>query len=365
MLARMSGSPELQTFVERAKAGGISDAALVGTLTARGWPEKDVYQVLAAHYEKLLEIEIPSHHSTGTAAKDAFFYLLTFSALATWTIAVGSLGFTLIEQWFTDTLFSAGNQGGYDVYEASWNIAAILVAFPFFLLLSRSIVRDLREHPEKLNSPVRKWLTYIALVIAACVLIGDLITTVTYFLRGEITTRFILKTLLVLLLSGGVFTYYFGGLREAVPEVPKVGITRDRWLAVAAAIFLAVMVALGLGFTGAPRTQRSERADSKRVQDLFELSQQISARWNSGNRQLPEHLDELRGSASADPVTRASYDYRPKSGSQYQLCATFELPSRQSDLSSTWSHTAGNYCFTLDASQPPAQPSFRYSPFGY
>src|SRR5271156_416334 len=324
----MSKLLELQGFVERAKTEGISDEALVGALTSRGWPEKDVYQVIAARYEKILNTAIPTHHPTLTAAKDAFFYLLTFSALATWTIAAGSLGFTLIEERFTDTLFAGGNQAGYTVYEASWNIAAILVAFPIYLLLSRAIVRDVREHPEKLNSPVRKWLTYIALVITACILIGDLITTVTYFLRGEITTRFILKTLLVLLLSGGVFTFYFGGLKESVPGGTKFGIGRDRWMAAASAIFLAVIVALGLGFTGAPRTQRAERADSKRVQDLFELSQQIFGRWNSGNHRLPEHLDELSGVASADPVTRASYDYRPKGASQYELCATFEMPSR-------------------------------------
>src|SRR5271154_2658948 len=217
----MTGLPELQTFVERAKAAGMSDDALVGTLTARGWPEKNVYQGIAAYYEKVLDIEIPSHHATGAAAKDAFFYLLTFSALATWTIATASLGFTLIERRFADTLFSGGMQADYTVYEASWNIAAILVAFPIYLLLSRAIVRDAREHPEKLSSPVRKWLTYIALVVAACILIRDLITTVTYFLRGEITTRFVLKTLLVLLLSGGVFAYYFGGLKESVPGRAK------------------------------------------------------------------------------------------------------------------------------------------------
>jgi len=360
----MSTLPELQSFVERSKAAGISDQALVGVLTSRGWPEKAVYRAVAAHYEKLLDIEIPSHQGTGAPAKDAFFYLLTFSALATWTIATASLGFTLIEQRFTDTLFSAGTEPGYNVYEASWHIAAILVAFPIYLFLSRAIVRDVREHPEKLNSPVRKWLTYIALVIAACILIGDLITTVTYFLRGEITTRFILKTLLVLLLSGGVFAYYFGGLRESVPGVTKFGIVRDRWMAAASTVFLAIIVTLGLGFTGAPRSQRAERADSKRVQDLFELTQQIFGRWTSGNQRLPEHLDELRGTASADPVTRASYDYRPKVGSQYELCATFELPNRHSDQASQWNHPAGYYCFTLDATQRPVNPPYQYFTFG-
>jgi hypothetical protein len=44
---------EIRAFLERAKTNGISDDAIVGILTARGWSEKDVYQSLAAHYEEL------------------------------------------------------------------------------------------------------------------------------------------------------------------------------------------------------------------------------------------------------------------------------------------------------------------------
>jgi hypothetical protein len=90
----MPASAEIREFLERAKASGISDEALVGILTARGWPQKEIYQALAAHYERLTGIEIPSRRGTGTPAKDAFFYLLIFSGLATWTIASGSLAFT-------------------------------------------------------------------------------------------------------------------------------------------------------------------------------------------------------------------------------------------------------------------------------
>ena len=156
---------EIRSFVERAKATGISDEALVGMLTARGWPEKDVYQELAVLYEGLTGIEIPNRRGSGAAAKDAFFYLLTFAALATWTIGLASLAFTLIEHWFADTLFNG--RADYALYEASTSMASVLLAYPLYLLLSRLVARETRLHPEKLNSPVRKWLTYMALVIAA------------------------------------------------------------------------------------------------------------------------------------------------------------------------------------------------------
>ena len=103
----MPANSKISEFIERAKTSGAPDQALVGILTARGWPEREVYDALAAHYEKLTGIEIPRRGGSGTAAKDAFFYLLVFATLATWTIALGSLAFTLIYRWLADSLFSA------------------------------------------------------------------------------------------------------------------------------------------------------------------------------------------------------------------------------------------------------------------
>jgi hypothetical protein len=351
-------SSEIRTFVERAKATGVSDQALVGMLTARGWPEKDVYQELAAHYEGLTGIEIPNRRGSGAAAKDAFFYLLTFSALATWTIALASLAFTLIEHWFADALFNG--PADYAFYEASSSMASVLIAYPLYLLLSRSVARGTRLHPEKLNSPVRKWLTYMALVIAACVLLGDLITALAFLLRGEITERFLLKALVVLLLSGGVFLYYFLGLKETEVTGAPGHRRWDGWLTVASLLFVAIIVAFGFGFTGAPGTQRARRADLRRVQDLYRVSQIISGRWHVYQK-LPEHLDELDDVAQADPVTRTGYGYQIVGGSRYQLCATFAFPTVEAKDGQDWKHPAGHYCFPLDASQTPGSPPYPYA----
>ena len=85
----------------------------------------------------------------------------------------------------------------------------------------RYITRQLDTHPEKLESAVRKWLTYIALLIAAGIVVGDLITFLTYFLRGELTARFVAKVLTALVIAGGVFWYYTGSLAKR-PLVGKL-----------------------------------------------------------------------------------------------------------------------------------------------
>jgi threonine/homoserine/homoserine lactone efflux protein len=68
---------------------------------------------------------------------------------------------------------------------------------------------------------VRKWLTYIALLIAAGVVVGDLITFLTFFLRGELTARFVAKVTVVLVIAGGVYWYYVGSLQKSALESKK------------------------------------------------------------------------------------------------------------------------------------------------
>ncbi|OYW87481.1 MAG: hypothetical protein B7Z22_04400, partial [Hyphomonas sp. 32-62-5] len=56
--------------------------------------------------------------------------------------------------------------------------------------------------------------TYIALIIASCTLIGDAISLVYSFLAGELSTRLLLKLLVVALLAGGVFFYFIRDAEE-------------------------------------------------------------------------------------------------------------------------------------------------------
>jgi hypothetical protein len=214
----MGGGSTLKQFLGAAKLQGVTDENLVGLLRGRGWSEEDVYRALADHYENHTGLQIPAYKRSGSA-KDAFLYLLSFSTLATWTFGAGSVMFTLIERRFKDPLSPVNYYaGGY--YQMADSLACVIVAFPVYVFVMRYIIRELEGHPEKLESPVRKWLTYIALLIAACVVVGDLITFLTYFLRGELTTRFVAKVAVVLVIAGGVFWYYMGSLQRG-PLHPK------------------------------------------------------------------------------------------------------------------------------------------------
>ena len=97
----------LLEFIKAAKSHGIADDTLVGLLKGRGWPQEIIYDGLAAHYENAAGLKIPTRNRSGAAAKDAFYYLLAFSTLATWTVGFGSLMFLLIEMPTCSNVFSA------------------------------------------------------------------------------------------------------------------------------------------------------------------------------------------------------------------------------------------------------------------
>ncbi len=93
-------------------------------------------------------------------------------------------------------------------------MASLIVAFPVYLITMRILLNDLARKPDKAESGVRKWLTYFALLISASAVIGDLVTSVNYFLRGQFTTPFLLKVLTVLVIAGGIFWYYVAPLER-------------------------------------------------------------------------------------------------------------------------------------------------------
>lgn len=208
----MSSADELSDFIGAAKGQGTSDETVVGLLQGRGWPKEDTYRALAAYYESHTGLRIPAYKRSGSA-RDAFLYLFSFLALGVWTIGLGSLMFTLIDTWIHDPL-----QANYSFVrlqnQIAGSLASVIVAFPIYIFLMLYILRRVEVHPDKLDSPVRKWLTYLALLIAASVVLGDLIAFLTVLLQGGLTARFLAKDAVVFVIGGGVFWYYLFAVQK-------------------------------------------------------------------------------------------------------------------------------------------------------
>ena len=343
----------LLDFIERMKSQGASDEFVVALLRQNGWSEKRIYQAFSAWYEARTGQTVPNGGGRIEAAKDAFLYLLAFLTLGIWAIQLGALLFAAIDITFPNPALEYGNS--YWVTRSMADeLASVLVGFPVFLLVTRGIIRGSQEQPERLESSVRKWLTYIALVITASTVLGDLVTFLAYFLRGDLDTRFVLKVAAVLVIAGGIFAYYLDSLRR-----DSVSSARNRLFAIAATILVAFGIVTGFVQIGSPFAQRIQSEDARRLYDLSSMAQQLHTRWLARGRAesftLPAGIRELErtglaGASVTDPRTGQPYLYRPVQGSTYVLCADFSLPSPPG-VSGAWRHPAGRTCFDLDAVQ--------------
>ncbi len=300
-----------------------------------------------------------------TTPKDFFIHLGVIVALYISVISLLTLLFQVINFAFPDQL--AENYYYGDPYSGGirWAIASLFIVFPLYLLLSWLLNRDYARQPEKRELWIRKWLIYITLFTTGIALATDLVTLIYYFLGGEITTRFILKILAVLLVTAGVFGYYFYDGRQGA--VSKRAVARTA--GVIALLVVIISIALGFLILGSPFTQRLLRFDERKLNDLQSIQGQAVYYWQQKNV-LPKSLslltDEIGGfAAPVDPQTGKPYDYRVIADKQFELCADFNQPSlnlKSRELVSrpsppppagligsgneTWQHQAGRSCFT-------------------
>lgn len=295
-----------------------------------------------------------------TSPKDFFLHLLAISGLYGVAVSFLVLVFQYVNLLLPDVL------AGEYYYMASVRstihqaLASIIIIFPVYVWAVRFLNKAYARFPKKRELRVRKWLVYFTLFVAALIVIGDLITLLYNFLDGELTWRFVLKVLAVLLTAGSVFIYYFVDIKRG-----KAGVREPKWFKIFTRGVMVVVVAAivaGFVFSGSPFEQRKRKADEKRIQNLQYIQQEVINYWLAKDV-LPEKLSDMedatRGvSIPKDALSGAEYEYSVGSPEDFVFCAMFDLPS-DSRLSEktfpadpyfraqnqNWSHPSGRTCF--------------------
>jgi hypothetical protein len=250
-----------------------------------------------------------------------------------------------------------------------WGVASLLIFFPAYAWAWRSIELDLRENPDKKKLWVRTCPIYLTLFLAGLLALTDLACLVYYFMSGDLTSRFLLKVLAVLLVSGAVLWFYLGALRRDPGPLPSM----TRGFAYAAFLLVGLLVIAGFATAGSPARAHLARLDGTRIENLQKIQQEVVEYWQSKSV-LPASLDQLTDSISGfspprDPATSKSYGYHAVGPTSFELCADFALRDfdteksvsswRESNSGKTWDHEAGHFCFsrTIDpARHPPHKP---------
>lgn len=358
---------DLHAFVHECLARGVARDEIRRVLAAAGWPAEEVEAALAAWADVPFVIPVPRRRPY-LSARETFEYLVMFVTLYITAFNVGLLLFEAVERWVPDTVRRGFVADQYSSDRVRGGVAAVLIAFPIFLFLSRLIGNAVRREPEKRASRIRKWLTYLTLFVAAIVIIGDLTYLVTRLLSGELPPRFLLKTLIVFAIAATVFGHYLADLRREESESPELPARGPSLLARVAAVGIFATLGLGLVMAGSPRAERQRQLDLQRAEDLRTLAAGVQDYYHE-YRALPDSLGmlaQLPGggmSTVRDPVTRRPYEYRTLDSLRFELCATFdaadsnetrrpyERPGRRSDF---WRHGAGRHCFPLRVSKTAA-----------
>ncbi|MCM3878879.1 MAG: DUF5671 domain-containing protein [Vicinamibacterales bacterium] len=209
----MSSSDELLNFVRDALARGVPRAKVDEALRSAGWTVEQVRSALAGFADVDFPIPVP-RPKPYLSAREAFMYLVLFCTLYVSAYNVGSLLFEMINRAFPDPAMQQEFGDDYSRASIRWAVASLIVSFPVFLFMSRLLGRAVRQDPNKRNSKVRKWLTYLTLFVSAGVLIGDLTMVIYSFLGGELGVRFALKAAVVGAIAGSMFGYYLTDLKR-------------------------------------------------------------------------------------------------------------------------------------------------------
>lgn len=287
------------------------------------------------------------------------FTLVSFIALYTSALSFGSLAFQFIERLFPDAL---AYYGSFVSGMGRNAIAGLIVAFPLYMFLMRLIWKETKGNAKNLESGVRKWFTYITLVVVAGIMLGDLIAVVSNVLGGELAVRFLLKAGTIFAIAGAIFGYYLHDLKRKAEDSFS---PRAKALVLVVTVLVLVFIGYGIVLTGTPGQQRALQFDQRRVSDLQQISYSIDSYWQN-NGKLPASFDDLKNQqyyyiqSVTDPKTEVAYEYRAMVDRSYELCATFETDSSQNARrlktqvpysEQSWDHAIGRVCFKREVQE--------------
>lgn len=260
---------------------------------------------------------------------------------------------------------------GYWAYEGAqgsirFGLACLIVFFPVYLVLTR-IVNQIRRKEHGVYLTLTRWLIYLSLFLGSAILLGDLVSVLWGFLNGELTVRFALKALALLIVIASALVYYILDIRGYWTKHEMY----SRWYGAVATTAVVSIVFAGFFHIDTPSEVREQRLDNEQVTQLQDMQWRIEEFYRT-NGSLPSGIDALYIDATVPraPEDRASYEYTVTGAMSYELCATFAKPSTRSDSYSytrplydeqfvtfSWEHEAGDVCFERSVAHIETEPA--------
>ncbi|HBL39297.1 TPA: hypothetical protein DDZ10_01350 [Candidatus Uhrbacteria bacterium] len=269
--------------------------------------------------------------------RDFFLHLIGFITLYWSMIALITVLFQLVDKVFPDQLEYFGNADD----PLRWGLSGVIVSFPVFVGIMIFFRRKEMKRP---NFPI-----YFTLFVTALTAIVDVSVLIYRLTGGDITWRFVLKILAVLLVTGSVFAFEMWQLKRESFEMKLL----PRLLTSFSYLLVLIAVVLGFIVVGSPASQRAVKYDMERINDLRALQYEILNFYDREDT-LPSDLSSFRGGITKDPKTDESYEYRVVDEDTFEVCAVFDKDYEESNSSGYYpymeraelfEYKAGKTCF--------------------
>lgn len=270
------------------------------------------------------------------------------------------LCFNLINLLIPDSInsyWSVRNAG----MEARAAIAFLLVAMPTYIVLNRMVHRPKHHDAREYYAPLMRWLVYLSLFVGSVVLLAYAVGVIMQFLNGELTLRFISKSVVAILLIGATMGYYIYDAKGYWVTHKK----QAQWVEYGVIGVVVAVILFSFTLIESPAVVREMSIDQQQVNDLREIEWRIEEMIQR-DEEVPMSIAELYpdGRAPEAPLGREPYSV-DFTESSYSLCATFAhndpeaKPERQPMPPRTnpgvitytisnygnWTYEAGRHCF--------------------
>jgi len=288
-------------------------------------------------------------------AKFAFLYMLSLVALLFTALGVGQIFFNGINYFIKDMP---------GVYTSSFMhlaaaISMLVIAAPIYFLTMRALEVNLVKGNLNTDAPIRRWLVYFILFVSAVVMIIWLMITLSNFLDGELTSKFVYKLLTVFVIAGGIFSYYLYDIRR--DSAKKKDMVKLGFLIGGLVLTVGALV-FSFFFATSPAEARDRKYDEATLNNFTQIDSAVNSYYTK-TKKLPETLDQARQEAAylnssvfQDSVSGKPYEYKKLDGLNYQLCADFRTSNKDEksramypNTEDRWQHDAGYQCLKLKA----------------
>jgi hypothetical protein len=210
---------ELKSYIEKARDKKLSDEQIKNSLAAAGWQEEQIAEALSQDPDLPVPPPPPSVAHVGMWI--GFIYILFFISLYVLATAISGLLTIWVDKTIPTVIDSANNASSSDfLFFFTDNfatpsvirgyIAAIMVSFPIFVVLSFILKKQLVTQPIVKNLRSRKLLIYVTLIGTFLILLGNVIATCYDFLAGTVTGNGLGHLGVALIVVGAIFAYFIG-----------------------------------------------------------------------------------------------------------------------------------------------------------